>query len=82
MVFPAFAVVNGDGALAEIEVFDAQARAIHKLGGEFPGAIVCQSICMAFCTEPYAGWGGTRELTTPGDPIRLLHVFPSNSLAA
>ena len=23
--------------------------------------------------DPYAGWCGTRELTTPGDPIRLIH---------
>ncbi len=27
------------------------------------------------CTEPYAGWCGTRELITPGDPIRLLRLF-------
>ena len=26
------------------------------------------------CTEPYAGWCGTRELITPGDPIRLLLI--------
>ncbi len=26
------------------------------------------------CTEPYAGWCGTRELITPGDPIVLLFV--------
>ena len=26
------------------------------------------------CTEPYAGWCGTRELTTPGDPILLLFL--------
>jgi len=29
--------------------------------------------------DPYAGWCGTRELTTPGDPIRRIrslgHVF-------
>ena len=41
----ALAIVDGDGALAEIEVFDAeaegfhdpQAAAIHELGDEFPG---------------------------------------------
>ena len=41
----AFAIMDRDGALAEIEVFDAetegfhdpQAGAIHDLGGEFPG---------------------------------------------
>ena len=40
----AFAVLNGDGALTEIDVFnaeaqgfhDAQAGAIHELGGKFP----------------------------------------------
>jgi len=45
LTVPAFSVVNGDGALAEIEVFDkqaegfhdAQAGAIHELDGEFPG---------------------------------------------
>ncbi len=42
----AFAIMNRDGALAEIEVFDAEAKgfhdsqagAIHELGGEFPRA--------------------------------------------
>ena len=43
-VFAAFAIMDGDGALAEIEVFDAEfhafheahAGAIHELGCEFP----------------------------------------------
>ena len=44
-VFAAFGVVDGDGAVAEVDVLDAEAKAFHdaeagaveELGGEFPG---------------------------------------------
>src|ERR1035437_8904343 len=51
-------------------------------GGRHGGSKIPRSLTAWTKSKPYAGWCGTRELTTPGDPIRLLHVFPSNSLAA
>jgi len=46
-VFAAFGVVDGDGAVAEVDVLDAEAKAFHdaeagaveELGGEFPGVV-------------------------------------------
>ena len=46
-VFPSFGVMDGDGAVPEVDVLDAEAKAFHdaeagpveELGGEFPGVV-------------------------------------------
>ena len=62
-VFTAFGVVDGDGAVAEVDVLDAEAKAFHdaepgaveELGGEFPGVFEESEHGTNFVTGEYGG---------------------------
>jgi len=63
-VFAAFGVVDGDGAVAEVDVFDAEAECFHdaetgaveELGGEFPGGVEKPEHGADFLAGEDGGW--------------------------